>query len=52
VYLTFLQRSFRFSIEFTGIVQGDTPEEIYERVKKVIAEQAGPNIWVPSKEKI
>lgn len=35
-----------------AIVTGETPEEIYEKVKRVIAEQAGPNIWVPSKEKI
>ncbi|CAG7818024.1 unnamed protein product [Allacma fusca] len=41
-----------FGEYFTAIVQGETPEEIYEKVKRVIAEQAGPNIWVPSKEKI
>jgi disks large protein 1 len=41
-----------FAEYFTAIVQGETPEEIYERVKRVIAEQAGPTIWVPSKEKI
>jgi len=41
-----------FAEYFTAIVQGETPEEIYERVKKVIGEQAGPGIWVPSKEKI
>ncbi len=35
-----------------AIVQGETPEEIYERVKRVIGDQAGPPIWVPSKEKI
>ena len=37
---------------FTAIVQGDTPEEIYERVKDVIAERSGDTIWVPSKEKL
>lgn len=37
---------------FTAIVSGDTPEEIHEQVKKVITDQAGPNIWIPSKEKI
>ena len=37
---------------FTAIVQGDTPEEIYERVKDVIQEQSGDTIWVPSKEKL
>ena len=37
---------------FTAIVEGDTPEEIYERVKEVILEQSGDTIWVPSKEKL
>ncbi|XP_035709723.1 disks large 1 tumor suppressor protein isoform X3 [Folsomia candida] len=37
---------------FTAIVSGDTPEEIHDQVKQVIADQGGPNIWVPSKEKI
>ena len=37
---------------FTAIVQGDTPEEIYEKVKDVIQEQSGDTIWVPSKEKL
>lgn len=41
-----------YSFSLSAIVQGETPEEIYEKVKKVIAEQAGPSIWVPSKEKI
>ena len=41
-----------FGEYFTAIVQGDTPEEIYERVKDVIAEQSGDTIWVPSKEKL
>ncbi|QQP51152.1 Uncharacterized protein FKW44_012409 [Caligus rogercresseyi] len=37
---------------FTAIVSGDTPEEIYEKVKDVIQEQSGDTIWVPSKEKL
>ena len=37
---------------FTAVVQGDTPEEIYEKVKDVINEQSGDTIWVPSKEKV
>jgi len=41
-----------FAEYFTAIVSGDTPEEIHDRVKKVITDQSGPNIWVPSKEKI
>jgi len=41
-----------FGEYFTAMVQGDTPEEIYERVKDVIEEQSGDTIWVPSKEKL
>jgi len=41
-----------FSEFFTAIIQGDTPEEIYERVKDVIQEQSGDTIWIPSKEKL
>lgn len=39
-----------FGEYFTAVVQGDTPEEIYNKVKEVISEQAGPTIWVPSKD--
>ncbi|XP_066581508.1 disks large 1 tumor suppressor protein isoform X3 [Prorops nasuta] len=39
-----------FGEYFTAVVQGDTPEEIYVKVKEVIAEQSGPNIWVPSRD--
>lgn len=34
------------------MIQGDTPEEIYEKVKDVIQEQSGDTIWIPSKEKL
>ena len=38
----------------SAIVQGDTPEEIYARVKAIIQEQSGEltgqRIWVPVKE--
>lgn len=36
----------------TAIIQGDTPEDIYRKVKDVITEQSGPNIWVPAKEQL
>ncbi|XP_046146039.1 disks large 1 tumor suppressor protein isoform X8 [Osmia bicornis bicornis] len=39
-----------FGEYFTAVVQGDTPEEIYVKVKEVIAEQSGPNIWVPCRD--
>ncbi|XP_063244259.1 disks large 1 tumor suppressor protein [Bacillus rossius redtenbacheri] len=41
-----------FGEYFTAVVQGDTPEEIYLKVKEVIQEQAGPTIWVPSKDQL
>ncbi|EEZ98391.1 Disks large 1 tumor suppressor protein-like Protein [Tribolium castaneum] len=41
-----------FGEYFTAVVQGDTPEDIYEQVKEVIKEQSGPTIWVPTKEKL
>ncbi|CAG9857156.1 unnamed protein product [Phyllotreta striolata] len=41
-----------FGEYFTAVVQGDTPEEIYNQAKDVINEQSGPNIWVPAKEKL
>ncbi|XP_035229699.1 disks large 1 tumor suppressor protein-like [Stegodyphus dumicola] len=41
-----------FAEYFTAIVQGDTPEEIYEKVKEVIRAQSGPTIWIAAKEKL
>ncbi|XP_025829307.1 disks large 1 tumor suppressor protein isoform X5 [Agrilus planipennis] len=41
-----------FGEYFTAVVQGDTPEEIYGKVKEVIEEQSGPTIWVPAKEQL
>lgn len=37
---------------FLAVVQGDTPEEIYAKVKEVIREQSGPTVWVPAKDKL
>uniref|UniRef100_A0AAY5EC25 Discs, large homolog 4a (Drosophila) n=1 Tax=Electrophorus electricus TaxID=8005 RepID=A0AAY5EC25_ELEEL len=37
---------------FTGIVEGDSFEEIYHRVKSVIEEQSGPYIWIPARERL
>ncbi len=39
-----------FGEHFTAVIQGETFEEIYEKCKEVIIEQAGPVIWVPQKE--
>ncbi|CAG0888138.1 unnamed protein product [Darwinula stevensoni] len=40
-----------FQEYFTAMVEGDTPEEIYNKVKNVISEHAGPKIWVPAPTK-
>nr|XP_061793411.1 disks large homolog 3-like isoform X3 [Nerophis lumbriciformis] len=37
---------------FTAIVQGDSLEEIYNKIKLIIEEQSGPYIWIPSLEKL
>jgi len=37
---------------FSAVVQGDTPEELYEKVKDIIQEQSGDTIWIPSKDKM
>ncbi|XP_032878412.1 disks large homolog 2 isoform X2 [Amblyraja radiata] len=41
-----------FGEHFTAIVQGENLESIYDQCKLAIEEQAGPFIWVPSKEKL
>lgn len=35
-----------------AIVQGDSLEEIYNKIKLIIEEQSGPYIWIPSSEKL
>lgn len=51
-----LDRSLKIQSEFqdyfTAIVQGDTPEEIYTKVKQAIHEQTGSTVWVPSNEEL
>ncbi|XP_048839459.1 disks large homolog 3-like isoform X7 [Brienomyrus brachyistius] len=41
-----------FGEYFTAIVQGDSLEEIYSKIKMIIEEQSGPYIWIPSPEKL
>ncbi|KAG5684491.1 hypothetical protein PVAND_013721 [Polypedilum vanderplanki] len=41
-----------FGEYFTGVVQGDTIEEIYNKTKQMIWAQSGKEIWVPSKESL
>uniref|UniRef100_A0A8C9W8N9 Discs large MAGUK scaffold protein 4 n=1 Tax=Scleropages formosus TaxID=113540 RepID=A0A8C9W8N9_SCLFO len=37
---------------FSAIVEGDSFEEVYHKVKTVIEEQSGPYIWVPARERL
>ncbi|CAH1781914.1 unnamed protein product [Owenia fusiformis] len=41
-----------FGEYFTAVVQGNTQDEVYAKVKEVIRDQSGPTIWVPAKEKL
>ena len=41
-----------FGEYFTAVVQGDTAEEIYAKIKEMISDQSGPFIWVPAKDKL
>jgi len=41
-----------FGEYFTAVVQGDTADEIYAKIKEMISDQSGPFIWVPAKDKL
>ncbi|KAM9126913.1 disks large homolog 3 isoform 2-T2 [Pangshura tecta] len=41
-----------FGEYFTAIVQGDSLEEIHNKIKQIIEDQSGHYIWVPSPEKL
>ncbi|NXV94501.1 DLG3 protein, partial [Calonectris borealis] len=41
-----------FGEYFTAIVQGDSLEEIYSKIKQIIEDQSGHYIWVSSPEKL
>lgn len=40
------------SIHPPAIVEGDSFEEIYHKVKRVIEDLSGPYIWVPARERL
>lgn len=40
------------SISPAAIVEGDSFEEIYHKVKRVIEDLSGPYIWVPARERL
>uniref|UniRef100_A0A8D2LCS4 Discs large MAGUK scaffold protein 4 n=1 Tax=Varanus komodoensis TaxID=61221 RepID=A0A8D2LCS4_VARKO len=37
---------------FSAIVEGDSFEEIYHKIKRVIEELSGPYIWIPARERL
>ncbi|XP_071193982.1 disks large homolog 4-like isoform X8 [Salvelinus alpinus] len=37
---------------FSALVEGDSFEEVYHKVKTVIEEQSGPYIWIPTRERL
>ncbi|XP_069502063.1 disks large homolog 4 isoform X6 [Ambystoma mexicanum] len=37
---------------FSAVVDGDSFEEVYHKVKRVIEELSGPYIWVPARERL
>ncbi len=41
-----------FSFCIAAIVEGDSFEEVYHKVKTVIEEQSGPYIWIPTRERL
>lgn len=48
-----VDHSNNFVFLFTlAIVQGDSLEEIYNKIKQIIEDQSGHYIWVPSPEKL
>lgn len=56
-WLGFGQRAMDHSNNFVflftlAIVQGDSLEEIYNKIKQIIEDQSGHYIWVPSPEKL
>ncbi|KAG7454032.1 hypothetical protein MATL_G00264040 [Megalops atlanticus] len=38
--------------EYFTVVQGNSLEEIYSKIRLIIEEQSGPCIWIPSTEKL
>lgn len=54
--LPFFLNSFCFlslrSCPAAAVVEGDSFEEVYHKVKTVIEEQSGPYIWIPTRERL
>lgn len=44
--------SLYFSLSLLAIVDGESLQDVYAKVKNVIHEQSGNHMWVPSSENI
>jgi len=38
------------AVYIAAVVSGESGDDIYEQVKVVIEEQAGPSVWVPTNQ--
>lgn len=47
-----LPKTYEAIRQFSAVIQEDTIEELYTKVKNVIWAQSGPSIWIPSKENL
>eukprot|EP00795_Rhopilema_esculentum_P016848 gene16848-8322_t len=47
-----LKLEHEFGEFFTAIISGETYEEVYSSVKKVIRQQSGPIVWIPTRDKL
>lgn len=52
IYISFLLYYYIYVCVYLGVVQGDTKDEIYSKVKSMIWSQSGSVIWVPSRESL
>lgn len=60
LFILLLMLPFLYSFHFlsfcscpaAAVVEGDSFEEVYHKVKTVIEEQSGPYIWIPTRERL
>ncbi|VDO99405.1 unnamed protein product [Soboliphyme baturini] len=52
LYQRYLQMEEEFGKYFTAIVQGNTPEEVYAKVKDLVRVHSRPTVWISSQESL
>lgn len=51
IYLFLVYKSkILYFYKFLAVVKGDSFEDIFEKVKSVIDEHSGPDVWLPNKD--